>query len=398
VWVQTDGARVKEGDIVFKLNADELEKKASQLTADVADGEEKVRAAQADGEKRVTNARSALTKSEEALALAQSQNQAALEKAQAEVAFREKELNVAKGQLDKRQRLAEERLLPRPELEAAEDEVRAGEFALAKAQRAVTQVTADNAAAERLRQLDIEKAKLELAAAEADLQKSVAQTQRDLETKRTNLAEAQAQLEQTQVKSPTAGLFLTERNWRGDPLRVGDEVEEGRRMGTIIDPAKMWVRCDISEADIERVKVGQKATVLVPALRAAALHGVVKAIDNLARERGWWEGGVPGKKVFAALIELTDREERLRPGMGATIQIQLEHVSQGLMVPVEALFEVDGRPVVYCATGDRYRAVAVVVGKRNESVAVIQGKIGAGDRVACKRPAAVELVGAEKAR
>jgi RND family efflux transporter MFP subunit len=387
VWVASDGKLVKSGEVILRLSPAEFEKKVSQLKTQVADAEEAIRAAEAEGQKKLQNARAGLTKAEETLRLARAENKAELETAQAEIAFREKEVEVAKAELDKRRQLGKERLLALRDVEAAEDDFRQSQFELEMARQAAKQAEADEAIEEHLRQTDAEKAKLELAQAEISLARSVLKAKRDLEAKQELLAEAELQLTATTVTAPAQGLLLLDRNWEGETLQVGDQIYyEGQRIADIIDTAEMRVRCDIGEAEIERVKVGQKANVLVSAVPGARLRGVVKAIDNLAREKSWWEGGVPGQKMFAALIQLQDRESRLRPGMSATVEIELDKVKSKLAVPVEALFELEGKQLVYQAEGGRYRPVPVKVGARNEMLAAVKGKLRPGDRVACQRP------------
>lgn len=387
VWKLDDGSHVKEGDVVMRLDAASLEQNVTDLEAQLADAQENVATKEADGQKSVQNARAGLTKAEEALQLAQTQNAADLEAAAAEVAYQEKELEVARGELEKRQRLLAEKLMSRTELEAAEDEVRQRELSLEQARRALNRTQHDVAVTEALRKMDVQKAQIQLQRAEADLVQGVSDAKRNLEGIRVQLEDARAQLEATQVKAPAEGLLLFERNWQGEPLRVGDEVNEGERVASVIDPADMWVRADIGEMEIEQVKVGQEASVIIAALGGAKLPGKVEAIDNLARERTWWEGGVAGKKVFGALIRLTKRDDRLRPGMGATVEIRLRHVNQGLAVPVQAVFTVaGGKHVVYVRESELYRGVPVEVGERSEELAVVKGNLKAGDVVACEQP------------
>lgn len=389
-----DGTWLEVGDVIMRLDAAEVERTVTDLETQLAEAEERVRAAQADGETRVENARAGLTKAEEALALARTQNAADLERARAELAYQEKELEVAQGLLDRRRRLVEERLLPLADLERAEDDVRQRQLDLEKAQRALTGTQEDAAVVERLREMDIEKARVQLEQAEAGLAQSVADATRNLEAVRVRLEDARAQLEATQVRAPAPGLLLLERNWRGEPLRVGDEIGEGQRVANIVDPAEMWVRADISEADIERVALGQSATVLVPAV-GATYPGAVEAIDNLARERMWWEGGVAGKKVFGALLRLDARDERLRPGMGATADLHIKHISQGLAVPLEALVEERGHTLVYRREGELFRPVPVRVLERSEVLAAVEGDLSEGDLVACELPPRPLIITAE---
>lgn len=396
VWALPDGSPVKAGDVIIKLDAAELERRVTDLATTVLSAEEDVRTAEADGGRAVQNARTALTKAQESLRLVQTQNQASLEKAQAETAFREKELEVAQGQLDRNRRLEAERLMAITDVEAAEDEVRAAEFALAKAKRAQARAAQDAQTLEQLRKLEIQKAELELRQAEAGLVQRVEQAKRNLELQRLELEEAQQQLADTQIKAPVDGLLMLMRNWRGDVVKVGDEVYEGMRVAGVIVPGLVRVRSNISEDQVGKVKIGQAALVTVAGVSSRPLRAKVTAVDNLAREGRWWEGGVPGKKFFAALIDLTDKDTRLRPGMGAAVELQLERVRGGLAVPVQALFVHQGKPVVYVEEGRRYRPVEVKPGKRNERLVVVEGKLKAGDKVACQRPP-LELVLAQEA-
>jgi multidrug resistance efflux pump len=391
VSILSDGAWVNAGDVVAKLDASELEKELKDLEPGVAQAEEAVRSAQAGGEKQVENARTGLAKARDSLQLAVTQSQADIERAQAETAFAAQEVQVAQGQLDKRNRLAKERLVAITEVEQAEDELRAKTFAHEKAKRSLANTQQQAERTKHLREIDIQKAELDLVQAEAAMQSSVRDAKRNLHAKQQELNEHQQQLKATVAASPVAGMVLVDRIWddQGErPLRAGDKVYEDRRLASIIDPTAMRVRCDISEADIERVKVSQPARVVVAAIGGKALAGRVAALDNLARERRIWEGGVPGKKVFAALISLRTQDKRLRPGMSATVAIDLEHVRGGLAVPTEALFALNGRSVVYRRTGGKFEPVVVQARKGNEFEVAVDGLLRAGDRVACEQPPA----------
>jgi HlyD family secretion protein len=394
VSILADGTWVKPGDVVAKLDATDVEKKLKDLEPGVAQAEETVRSAQADGEKQVENARSGLAKAKDALQLALTQSQADIERAQAEIAFAKQEVQVAQGQLDRYKRLANERLVAITEVEQAEDELRTKTFAHEKATRSLANAQEQAASNKRLREVDIQKAELELTQGEATLRSSVENAKRNLRAKRLELTEYQEQLKGTVVTSPVAGMVLLDRTWddMGErPLRAGDKVWDGRRLANIIDPAAMRVRCDISEADIERVKMGQHARVAVAALGDKALTGQVAALDNLARERRYWEGGVPGKKVFAALISLRTQDRRLRPGMSATVAIDLVHVREGIAVPTEALFKRDTRSVVYRQKGGKFEPVVVKLQRGNEFEVEVTGPLSAGDRVACEQPPAAVI-------
>jgi HlyD family secretion protein len=382
----------------MRLNDAELKKTVTNQEQQDAQAADKARTDIAEGTKRIQNAKAGVEKAKGDLKLAQEQNKAAIEKAQAEIDFMQKEVDLAQGQLDKRKRLSDEKLMPLTQLEQAQDELRSKQFGFERAKRGLSQAKKDADANEKIKQLDIRKAEIELASAESALAQTKAEVARAQSVRTLKLNEARDQLEGTVVKASAAGMLLVERRWDDGlrPFRVGDEVHENQRLASIIDPAKMRVKCDISEGDIERVKSGQMALVQVAAIGGRAFHGMVKNIDNLARERGWWEGGTPGKQVFSAMMDLSDVDTRLRPGMGATVQILLEKADKGLAVPIEALFAKDGKPYVYRLTSDGYRDVPVKIIQRNEMTAAVSGDLKSGDTVACDRPPAGMKAGAKE--
>jgi multidrug efflux pump subunit AcrA (membrane-fusion protein) len=398
VWMETDGKTVKPGDVIMRLNDAEMKKTVTDQEQQDAQAVDKAKTDVAEGTKRIQNAKAGVEKAKGDLKLAQEQNKAAIEKAQAEIDFMQKEVELAQGQFDKRKQLCSEKLMPLTQLEQAQDELRGKQFGLEKAKRALDQAKTDADATEKVKQLDIRKAEIEQASAESALAQTKAENARSQSVRTLKLDEARDQLAGTVVKVSAAGMLLVEQRWDDGmrPFRVGDEVYEGARLASIIDPAKMRVKCDISEGDIERVKSGQMAVVQVAAIGGRTLHGTVKNIDNLARERGWWEGGTPGKRVFSAMIDLSDGDTRLRPGMGATVQILLEKADTGLAVPIEALFARDGKPYVYHQTSDGYREVPVKIIQRNEMTAAVSGNLKSGDTVACDQPPAGMRAGAKE--
>lgn len=398
VWVLTDGASVKAGDLIMTLNDAQLKKEVADQERQDAEAADRARTELAEGTRRVQNAKAGLEKAKDDLKLAQVQGTAAIEKAQAELGFMQKELELAQGQYDKRKRLADEHLMPLTQVEQAADEARQKEFGRQKAERELERAKQDAATSEQVRQLGIGKAKLELASAESAFAQSQADSARSQRMRTEKLEEARQQLADTEVRAPSAGMLLLGRTWEDGEraLRVGDQVHEGMRIANIIDPTQMRVRCDINESDIERVEVDQRALVQISAIGDTQLRGTVKTIDNLAREREIWEGGTPGKQVFAAAVVLTDSDKRIRPGMGAAVQITLEKANKGLAVPVEAVFTKKGKPGVYKRQADGYVEVPVTVIQRNEMTAAVSGNLKPDDTVACERPPAEMMAGAKE--
>ncbi len=73
----------------------------------------------------------------------------------------------------------------------------------------------------------------------------------------------------------------------------------------------------------------------------------------------------PGSKinVFDVEIGILDKDEKLKPGMSASCRVIMEQIPDVVKVPLEAVFEKEGRTVVYL---DNKKEVEVKVGRRND--------------------------------
>ena len=84
---------------------------------------------------------------------------------------------------------------------------------------------------------------------------------------------------------------------------------------------------------------------------------------------------------------MNESEPRLRPGMTARVEIEVEERAKALFVPLEAVFEREGRSVVYLA-GRRPRPREVVLGPSSADFVVIEKGLSRGERVLLRDPEA----------
>jgi hypothetical protein len=93
--------------------------------------------------------------------------------------------------------------------------------------------------------------------------------------------------------------------------------------------------------------------------------------------------------------------EPLKPGQRVRAEIELEDRERALVVPRQALFEVEGEAVVYRLQHGELTAVPVEVDAVGAGRVVIASGLAAGDRIALADPtaaAATELAGEGAAR
>lgn len=76
----------------------------------------------------------------------------------------------------------------------------------------------------------------------------------------------------------------------------------------------------------------------------------------------------------------------LRPGLLADVEIIVEKIPNAIHIPNQAVFEHDGKPIVYVKTHGRFEERPIQIFKRSESTTVIAAGINEGELIALANP------------
>jgi RND family efflux transporter MFP subunit len=204
-----------------------------------------------------------------------------------------------------------------------------------------------------------------------------------------DLVKAEGQLHALQVTAPADGIVSLLRNWRSgnwmnpQDFKEGDRVWAGASIAELPDVASLFGSARVDEVERSRVAIGQQATVRVEALPDRELRAHVDTIGALAKAdfTSW-----PPPRNFDVRVAFDDRDDRLRPGMTATIRIATETLRDVVTVPAQAVFSNGGADVVYVVKGGGAERRVVTVERRNADRAALKGGIEPGDRVALVEP------------
>ena len=162
-----------------------------------------------------------------------------------------------------------------------------------------------------------EMAKANLRASEAQL------TQADA-----SLAQAKVNLSYTIIKSPVDGIVLN-RN-----VDVGQTVSAGLQAPTLFVIARsldsLELAASVSESDVGRVQAGQPVTFSVDAYPQATFTGKVRQV----RLQPTVQQNVVS---YTTIIDVPNEGARLKPGMTATLNIEVARVDDALKVPASAI-------------------------------------------------------------
>jgi HlyD family secretion protein len=273
------------------------------------------------------------------------------------------------------------------DLKRAQNELRVKELEadVAEKQLAVRKAAGGSAA-------DVEKARrdadLAVARQETELKVMKAETLKEevkIGRAEERVANAEKNIAKLTVTAPGDGIVIHEKVWRGGQqvkVQEGDSPWPGQPIMALPDLSTQYVATDIDETDIARVGVGQACFITLEAYPDTSFTGHVGTIGNLARSK--YQGR--GPNVFDVSVELDEKDERLRPGMIARVEILIESFEDEVSVPIEAIFEKEGATLVYVKRGRGFRPREVEVGRRNDSRIIISSGLNEGDEVALEDP------------
>lgn len=229
-----------------------------------------------------------------------------------------------------------------------------------------------------------------------DLQKRGVVTLKDFEDSRITfslaendaaIAEARAanlrdKLAKTVIRAPHAGTLLLRDLTEGQVITSAAAQNGGTMLGEVADLSLLMVRTNINEIDVARIKVGDVARVRVDSMRSVLMGGSVKRIATSALE-----SGADRTRVFPVDVILDEGDERLRPGMSATVMFTLARAEDVLAVPLNAVFSTaEGARYVFLRKGEAFAAHGVDIGIADTRYVQILSGLSANDEMARTRP------------
>lgn len=198
-----------------------------------------------------------------------------------------------------------------------------------------------------------------------------------------NLREAEETLALLTVMAPSPGIAIIQRNWMtNNKFQVDDQTYPGYSMIGLPDLSQMKAVVEINEIDIAKVKVDQKTLVTLDAYPDTTFTGRVSEIATLARNKS----RDVKVKVFDVTVLLDGSDERLLPGLTVSCDIIVDEVPQVLSIPVAAVFDREGKSVVFRRSGGGFAQQLVTLGAENDTYVLVENGLSEGDEIALADP------------
>ena len=368
-----EGARVKEGDVIVKLDTTDLDLELIRVRQELRQAQMDLQVAEGEWDEAGAEVK-AVSEGEGALTVEEAQS--AFQRAQKKAERLREEFEHLKPLLDKG-------YITRDELARTEDQLEEAEQELILARKKTDVIVQMSHPREQKRAaLALSQKGAQLAHARAKLTETA-----------TRVDFLERLIEGCTIRARGPGLVIYEENLSANPrrkLRIGDRVYATQGIVTIPEVNRMLVEATVGESEVHRVKAGQPAEIHVEAFPDLKLTGKVTRVGTLA-------SASPNRpfddKRFDLAITLDPTDADLRPEMSIRADVIVGTRKDVLMVPVTAIFNNQGARVVYVigATGTEMRIVEL--GESNDRMAEIAGGLREGERVSLAPPASGTTTG-----
>ncbi len=197
-------------------------------------------------------------------------------------------------------------------------------------------------------------------------------------------ANLQDKLTKTIIRAPHDGTLLLRDLTEGQVVTSAAAQNGGTLLGEVADLSMLMVRTNINEIDVARLKLGDVARVRVDSMRSVLMGGSIKRIATSALE-----SNSDRTRVFPCDVVITEADQRLRPGMSATVMFTLVRIEDTPAVALSAVFSTaEGVRYVFLRKGETevFAVHAVETGIADTRYVQILTGLPIGAEVARTRP------------
>ncbi len=198
----------------------------------------------------------------------------------------------------------------------------------------------------------------------------------DIAAAEARVAAAQATLNLANIVAPFDGVVTQAFNV------VGDQVGVGATAFRVDDLSHLLVDVQVSEVDINSIRIGQDATLTFDAVlgRSEPYHGKVVQVSQAGDT-------VQGVVNFTVTVEIGDADEFVKPGMTSAVTIVVDEQKDVILIPNRAIRLVDNDRVVYLLVNGQPQKVKIKIGASSDVQSMlVEGDIKEGDTIILNPP------------
>jgi HlyD family secretion protein len=191
-----------------------------------------------------------------------------------------------------------------------------------------------------------------------------------LEQAEANVMKIRSQLIKSNLYSPIDGIITKQ------DAKVGEFVSAGQNIASVISDAEFEIESNIPEADIAKIQLNDSAKVTLDAYgNDVIFNAAVIRIDPA-------EIVIDGVPTYKTVLKFTEKDDRVKSGMTANIDILAENKPDTLVIPQRAIITREGQKIVRIFANNKIKEIPVEIGIRGSDgyIEILNG-IKENDRV-----------------
>ncbi|MBN1974965.1 MAG: HlyD family efflux transporter periplasmic adaptor subunit [Sedimentisphaerales bacterium] len=223
---------------------------------------------------------------------------------------------------------------------------------------------------------------------------SSAMLTRDEQQSQVKLLEQQIQFCTIKAKAP--GLVVYGEGNQADAMRMmrggggrttggsgiiaeGESVFPGQTIISMPDMSSMVAEISVHETEVDKVRAGQKATIIMDAFPDMVLDGEVIEVAPLPdQSRGMMN---PDTKVYQTLVKINGEYDFLKSRMSCKVNMLVEKYDNVIQVPVQVVANRFSRKICYVVTSSGPQEREVQTGAFNDTFVQIKSGLKEGEVV-----------------
>ena len=160
-----------------------------------------------------------------------------------------------------------------------------------------------------------------------------------------------------------------------DNAVLGAMIDQSNEILTIMDTRSLHIDAEIYEGDIAKVGIGQEVEATVLAFPQDVFKGKISYISDVLN---------PETRTITVRTDVDNAALKLKPGMFSDIKIYLNHSTDVLVVPRDAVLDDRNDTLVFLSEEDHFIPVLVEVGEQQDGFLEIIRGLEAGAVIVTK--------------
>ncbi len=235
--------------------------------------------------------------------------------------------------------------------------------------------------------LNMKKTKVRTEASLAQKKKQIFQHETQIRKLERDLAKHQSYLPMMTLRAPVSGIVMygdPDRRWGNPEVKVGMDARRKQVIITIPDMSKMIVDVNLPEQYRSKISVGDRVIITPDSIQTIKMNGHIKRIAQLPVNLIPWDQNSP--KIYRTVVDFSGNDPRVVSGMSVQVEVVSRILKDILYIPIEAVFEENGKLLVYRKTLGGPEKVFIKIGESNNNFVEVAEGLEEGDDVFLYRP------------